>query len=345
MRLLTALRSPRRAARTALRRGKHLRRVVLRRVFPDRRFSWSCPEFNATMGIQSLAVAGQPPPAAMVQFLDDRSADRVPHTIASFKEHLLGTYRILSAWNQPEEVCWAGLFHSVYSTDSFPHALLCPTERPELRALIGRYAEELVFLFATIDKVDLHRKLRRLSHLPAAGIELANHKTGERRRFDRGLIGQFLVILVADRADQSCDSSLAPRVWLSTYSRLLRLARDAVDPVPPVFRRCTAQVRLEDERRARALYLKGSAQLVSEPRLAHECLSECHRLNPWVAEPLVLLAQLDLASGRHTEACREAEEALRLLREWATAWDKRRSWDEWLSAAQELLQVAAGKSE
>ena len=345
MRLLTALRSPRRVARVALRRGNRLRRVVMRRVLPDRRLSWSPTEFSAALGTHSSAAAGQPPTAAMVRFLDDRSADRVPHTIASFKEHLLGTYRILSAWNQPGEVCWAGLFHSVYSTDSFPHALLAPSERPELRALIGQYAEELVFLFATIDKVDLRRKLRRLSHLPAAGIELVNHKTGERRRFDRRLIGQLLVILVADHADQSCDLSLAPSVRLSNYSRLLRLARDAVDPVPPVFGRCKAQVRLEDERRARVLYLKGSAQLVSEPRLAHECLSECHRLNPWVAEPLVLLAQLGLASGRHAEACREAEEALRLLREWATAWDKRRSWDEWLSAAQELRQVAAEKSE
>jgi uncharacterized protein DUF6817 len=337
---LGALASPRRVAGAVLRRGRRLRQVALRRVFPDRRFAWSPGAFEAAMSPRRLACADRPPPAPIIRLLEDRAADRVPHVVASYQEHLLGTYRILATWGQPEDVCGAGLLHSVYSTDSYRHALLSPTERISIRGLLGPYAEALVFLYATVDKADLRRKLSRLSRLPA-GLDLVNFWTGQRRWFDAQILGQLLVILVADHADQFCDPGRVPRLWLADYARLLRLSREALDPVPPVFGECTGGLTLAEEQRARDLYLSATAQIAAAPRLAHAHLSECHRLNPWVAEPLVLLAQLELAEGRHADAREKAEAALRLLRGWATAWDKRRSWAAWLAAAEAAANAAA----
>ena len=54
--------------------------------------------------------------------------DRVPvkgmeHFGRPFREHLIGTHDLLDQWQNSENVCLAGLFHSVYGTKTFrrPH--------------------------------------------------------------------------------------------------------------------------------------------------------------------------------------------------------------------------------
>ena len=43
-----------------------------------------------------------------------------------FLEHLSGVQDVLQSWNEPEYVCNAGLFHSVYGTELFQVCLLLP---------------------------------------------------------------------------------------------------------------------------------------------------------------------------------------------------------------------------
>ena len=64
------------------------------------------------------------------------------------------------------------------------------------------------------------------------------------------------------------------------------------------------------------------------------------RLNPWVGEPQMLLAQLYLIAGRHDDARAAAEGALQCYGSWGNAWDKRVQWDAWVAWTRILLQGA-----
>src|SRR5258705_7180313 len=70
----------------------------------------------------------------------------------SLQEHLVGTHNILRAWRQPFAIRAAGLFHSAYSTDVYRRHLLDPSERDQLRAVIGEKAERLVYLFGNVPR-------------------------------------------------------------------------------------------------------------------------------------------------------------------------------------------------
>lgn len=76
----------------------------------------------------------------------------VRHSGREFLEHLKGTHDILRDWGNPEHVCLAGLFHSVYGTQHFHHQSVDFKDRPVIRALIGQPAERLVYLFCVLDR-------------------------------------------------------------------------------------------------------------------------------------------------------------------------------------------------
>jgi tetratricopeptide (TPR) repeat protein len=74
--------------------------------------------------------------------------------------------------------------------------------------------------------------------------------------------------------------------------------------------------------------------------LAQRTLEESARLNPFVAEPHVLLAQLHLNAGRWDEALAEASRALELQVQWATPWDKRLGWEAWVAWTRVMLKAS-----
>ena len=62
--------------------------------------------------------------------------------------------------------------------------------------------------------------------------------------------------------------------------------------------------------------------------------------NPFVGEPHVVLGQVYLNKGRFEEA----ERGLNLMLEWGSPWDKRMTWEGWVSWARVLLMKAKEKS-
>ena len=81
-------------------------------------------------------------------------ADDVGHSGRTLFAHLKGTYELLRSWGVAEEVCVAGLFHSVYGTRVFRHRCLEPTARNRglVAYMIGERAERLVYLFCVADR-------------------------------------------------------------------------------------------------------------------------------------------------------------------------------------------------
>ncbi|KAF2468343.1 uncharacterized protein BDR25DRAFT_316133 [Lindgomyces ingoldianus] len=69
----------------------------------------------------------------------------------SFYQHLFNVYSYLKAQSLPDEVCDAGLYHSVYGTEFYDFQNDSIT-RDIVRSYIGEYAEELAYTFCQLKK-------------------------------------------------------------------------------------------------------------------------------------------------------------------------------------------------
>jgi hypothetical protein len=105
--------------------------------------------------------------------------------------------------------------------------------------------------------------------------------------------------------------------------------------LPPVFDYCTKLLDSKDQIVARDLYWE--AICGKEWEKAEKKLVECCSLNPFIGEPHLVLAQVYLNGRRYEEAEREAETGLRLMLEWGSSWDKRMTWEGWISWGRVML--------
>lgn len=77
------------------------------------------------------------------------------HSGRTLRDHLCGTYRILKEWSEPQHVCLAGLFHSIYGTEYFMSTLTL-NERAQVEKMIGPEAEKLVYFFCMMSRRSLY---------------------------------------------------------------------------------------------------------------------------------------------------------------------------------------------
>mmetsp|Transcript_14247 Transcript_14247/g.30934 ORF Transcript_14247/g.30934 Transcript_14247/m.30934 type:complete len:95 (+) Transcript_14247:369-653(+) len=73
------------------------------------------------------------------------------------------------------------------------------------------------------------------------------------------------------------------------------------------------------------------------------CLRESHKLNPFVGEPCIVLAQCLIVADQFESAEAMADKGLQLLCEWGMAWDKRMSWEAWVAWVRILKARAAAR--
>ncbi|KAF3781484.1 hypothetical protein EJ110_NYTH36938 [Nymphaea thermarum] len=114
--------------------------------------------------------------------------------------------------------------------------------------------------------------------------------------------------------------------------------------IPPVFDDCTKVLDQHEQIKARDLYWEAVSGVGEANETAAELLIRCCEKNPFVGEPHVVLAQTYLSMGRYEEGEREAEVGLRLMLEWGSSWDKRMSWEGWISWARVLAMKAKERS-
>jgi hypothetical protein len=88
----------------------------------------------------------------MTDFLVGIGIEQVPHTHKSYLAHLIAVFRDLEALGCPQDVCRAGMFHSIYGTEKFQGFTLPLDRRGEVRALIGDRAEFLAYLNCAMDR-------------------------------------------------------------------------------------------------------------------------------------------------------------------------------------------------
>jgi len=95
-------------------------------------------------------------------FLIGIGIEQVPHTQKSYLAHLIALFRFLESQGCPEDVCRAGMFHSIYGTEKFQGFTLPLERRGEVRALIGDRAEYLAYLNCAMDRASFDRVLEHV---------------------------------------------------------------------------------------------------------------------------------------------------------------------------------------
>jgi hypothetical protein len=97
----------------------------------------------------------------LTDFLLGIGIEQVPHTHKSYLAHLIAVYRDLESLGCPEDVCRAGMFHSIYGTEKFQGFTLPLSRRAEVRGLIGDRAEHLAYLNCAMDRASFDSALDR----------------------------------------------------------------------------------------------------------------------------------------------------------------------------------------
>lgn len=88
----------------------------------------------------------------LIALLRDLNTDSLSHSQGSLIDHLQKTYELLKEWNNPDYVCVAGLFHSIYGTQIYQKQTLGLEQRNIIKNAIGIEAEYLVYLFCIMHR-------------------------------------------------------------------------------------------------------------------------------------------------------------------------------------------------
>ncbi|KAJ1453183.1 hypothetical protein M885DRAFT_524823 [Pelagophyceae sp. CCMP2097] len=299
----------------------------------------------------------------MLAKLHASEAPMIWHKHGSFLDHLRDVWAMLVLWDQPVATQRLGLFHSAYSNSFVAMKLYdIKTERGALQEMIGEEAENLVYKFCVINRQVLENTVLGEGTIRKEGYELAHIHTGETVHLSGEEAAACITQTIADVMDQSfgwqseleADRTLA--LWPGPFLPTLRMTKvtnfaaalreSGLVPeaqLPPVFGRCTQILTKQEEKDARDRY----ARVVYNERVATDkdvtALLEVSVLNPYVAEPHVVRAQILLQMGRFPEAERAALQGLQLLELWATPWDKRMPLHAWVAWTRCLIFQARQK--
>jgi hypothetical protein len=96
----------------------------------------------------------------LTNFLVGLGIEEVPHTGKSYLAHLIAVYRLMESEGCNEELCRAGMFHSIYGTQQFQGFKLSVEQRAEIRALIGERAERLGYFNCSMDRPSFDRAVQ-----------------------------------------------------------------------------------------------------------------------------------------------------------------------------------------
>jgi hypothetical protein len=167
----------------------------------------------------------------LTNFLVAIGVEEVPHTHKSYLAHLIAVYRFLQAQGCPEEVCRAGMFHSIYGTERFRGFTLPLERRGEVRDLIGERPERLAYLNCAMNRASFDRALEQT----AEPFRIIDRITGAEVQLSREDFDDLCRVHLYDWLEQVPRS----REWdyrRAAYRRLAqRLGQAAVETYDRVF--------------------------------------------------------------------------------------------------------------
>jgi hypothetical protein len=131
-----------------------------------------------------------------IAFLHAHGAATAGHGVRTLIEHLQGVSDLLVAYGARPALCDAGLFHSVYGTESYQQQTIPDDLRPQVINLIGAEAERLARLFGVMEKESFY------ALLDAGEGEISHRQTGARIPLSRGDFRDLCELTVANWLEQ-----------------------------------------------------------------------------------------------------------------------------------------------
>lgn len=188
------------------------------------------------------------------QLLNHIGAHRVPHSGRTLVDHLRGTYELLLRWECDEVTCVAGLFHSIYGTQTFAQSLLDRSQRNYVRHAIGATAEQLVFLFSICDRDSF------FENIGVRNASLPSKVTGGLIEVSSETLSKLVKIEVANTLEQIPYKKRISDKVMEIYARQCKAAK----PVIPdqAFRQC---VRLFEHRVPHEVWNSAGKMMISKP--------------------------------------------------------------------------------
>ena len=155
----------------------------------------------------------------LVEFVRKTGASDLAHSEVTYLGHLAGVYRDLKAWGCSEEVCRAGMFHSIYGTEVFQRFSLPLEKREKVRQLIGERAERLAYWNSAIDYASYEQTLKR----GASPLRMLDRFTAEEIEVSDEDFHDLALIHLCDRLEQaprSKDWDFRPQTFALLAERL-----------------------------------------------------------------------------------------------------------------------------
>src|SRR4051812_45690909 len=91
----------------------------------------------------------------LTDFLVNLGIEQIAHTQKNYLGHLISVYKLMQAYGCNDELCRAGLFHSIYGTEKFQGFKLALERRADLADMIGSHAERLAYWNCLMDRGSL----------------------------------------------------------------------------------------------------------------------------------------------------------------------------------------------
>lgn len=144
-------------------------------------------------------------------FLIAHRATELRHQKGSLHDHLLRTYDRLERRGIDLQICLGGGLHSIYGTNAFVTSLLKPDMRGEVAATFGAYAEQLAYLFCSLNRPYTLVSPVELSELHA----VVQGRNGENLRIERKVFDDLRLIECANQADQTAldKHDVLKQIW------------------------------------------------------------------------------------------------------------------------------------
>lgn len=152
----------------------------------------------------------------LTDFLLGLGIERVPHTQKNYLAHLISVYNFMRSYGTEEELCLAGLFHSIYGTERFQGFKLPLDRRDELAAMIGPRAERLAYWNCFMDRSSLDRLLEQ----PDGPYPLRNRETGETMTLSREEFDDLCRVHLFDWLEQVPRSSFGWGYRRAAYQQM-----------------------------------------------------------------------------------------------------------------------------
>lgn len=135
------------------------------------------------------------------QRLAELGAGQFEHIDGTLIDHLQGTKELLEEWGAPEDLQDAGLYHAAYGTAWFTQNFVPIEQRPDIAAVIGEAAEEIVYQYCACDRKDFFARIGK-----EPNPEFRNRFTGETYHLSPEMLKKFCELTAANETEIAIDN-------------------------------------------------------------------------------------------------------------------------------------------